>query len=393
MTITAHPPRTGQASPVLMFGAAPGGQYPQVLLDDSCGDTARAPAGGPPMLVLRDPTAVLACIDLNSRPGPRGAPPRIVMAGAHPATGALRGCPLTGAEQQHHDGGLLNMNPPRLTAYRRKIGGLFSASAAESTRPVAQACAAGLVTRLAAASRETDIAARYATPFAAAMIVQTLGTGTGDWPQIKAWSDVAFGVVRSPDAVRGVDAVWAELYAHFGSSRLDGLAAAIAGRLTGHTPDQITHVLATVSNGFGALPPVLIRVLVELLRQPDTVTTCLRGDQSWRAVVRRLIGTQIMFPIALPRLVLADTWLGSHLIKAGTIVLPSLIGAARAGAPATIAFGPGPHVCPGAAWTWAWTEVAVETFFRSFPRARLAGPLDWQPGTLQIPRQARARLW
>jgi len=391
MTITTSPPGVGCAPPVLTFDARPDGQYPQVLLDDSCGDTVRAPAGGPPMRVLRDPAAVLACIDLYARPGPGGAPPRIVMAGAHPVTGTLRGCPLTGAEQQHPDGGLLNMNPPLLTGYRRQIGRLFSAAAAESTRPAAEACAASLVTRLAGGNREADVAAEYATPFAAAMIVQTLGTG--DWPQIKAWSDVAFGVVRSPAAVPGVDAVWSELYAYFSGNRLGGLAAAVATRLTSHTPDQIAHVLATVSNGFGAVPPVLIRVLIELLRQPGTVTACLRGEQSWRAVVRRLIGTRALFPVALPRLVLADTWLGEYLAGEGTLVLPSLIGAARAGAPVTIAFGPGPHFCPGAALTWAWAEVAVATFFRSFPRARLAGPLDWQPGTLQIPREARMRLW
>ena len=387
---TASLPSTCYAPPVLSFGARPGGQYPQVLLDDYAGDTVTAPSGGPPMRVLRDPAAVLACLGDHSRPGPRAAP-RIVMAGAHPVTGELRGCPLTGAEMQSPDGGLLNMNPPHLTAYRRQLSGLFSATAAESSRPAAQACADALVGQMAVGDHEVDVGAEYATPFSAAMIVQTLGTG--DWLQIKAWSDVAFGVVPSPDAVHVVDAVWAELYAYFGTGLPGGLAAAIAARLTGHTSDQIAHVLATVSNGFGAVPPVLTRVLIELLHRPSTVTACLRGEQSWRAVVRRLIGTKVMFPVALPRLVLADTRLGHHLIEAGTLVLPSLIGAARAGAPATIAFGPGPHFCPGAALTWAWTEVAVMTFFRSFPQARLAGPLDWQPGTLQIPRETRVRLW
>jgi cytochrome P450 len=318
------------------------------------------------------------------------------MAGAHPVTGELRGCPLTGAEMQSADGGLLNMNPPHLTGYRRQLSGLFSAAAAEATRPAAEACAANFVRQLAAAGRDIDVAAGYTVPFSAAMVVQTLGAGDGDWPQIKSWSDVAFGVVRSPDAVSEVAGVWAELYSYFGTRRhrISGLAAAIAARLAGYTTDQIAHVLATVANGFGAVPPVLTRVIIELLRRPRTVTACLRGEQSWRAVVRHLIGARIMFPVALPRLVLHDTWLGGHLVEAGTLVLPSLIGAAQAGgAPATIAFGPGPHVCPGVALTWAWTEEAVEKFFRSFPRARLAGQLDWQPGTLQVPREVRVRLW
>src|SRR6516162_2954387 len=56
---TANLPGTCYAPPVLSFGARPDGQYPQVLLDDSAGDTVTAPSGGPPMLVLRDPAAVL----------------------------------------------------------------------------------------------------------------------------------------------------------------------------------------------------------------------------------------------------------------------------------------------------------------------------------------------
>src|SRR5205823_2379245 len=128
-------PGTACAPQILDFTARHDGQFPQVLLDDSCGDMVRAPAGGPPMRVLRNPAAVLACLDASSR-SHAGRPPRIVMAGAHPETGTLRGCPLTGAEQQDPNGGLLNMNPPRLTGYRQQLNGLFSAAAAESTRPV-----------------------------------------------------------------------------------------------------------------------------------------------------------------------------------------------------------------------------------------------------------------
>src|SRR5262245_42278071 len=47
MTTTVSLPGAGCA-PVLAFGARPGGQHPQVLLDDSRGDTVRALAGGPP---------------------------------------------------------------------------------------------------------------------------------------------------------------------------------------------------------------------------------------------------------------------------------------------------------------------------------------------------------
>jgi hypothetical protein len=113
---TANVPGICCAPPVLSLGARPDGQYPQALLDDSAGGTVTAPAGGPPKRVLRDPAAILGCLGDHSRPGPRAAP-RIVMVGAHPVTGELRGCPLTGAEMQSPDGGLLTMNPPATIAF------------------------------------------------------------------------------------------------------------------------------------------------------------------------------------------------------------------------------------------------------------------------------------
>jgi hypothetical protein len=70
-------------------------------------------------------------------------------------------------------------------------------------------------------------------------------------------------------------------------------------------------------------------------------------------------------------------------------VLPSLVAAAhdRSGPPGNIAFGPGPHLCPGAALTQVWLTIALEAFFGAYPAARLGGALDWQAGTLSMPRE------
>jgi cytochrome P450 len=72
------------------------------------------------------------------------------------------------------------------------------------------------------------------------------------------------------------------------------------------------------------------------------------------------------------------------------VVLPSLIAAAHdlsRPAPCNIAFGAGPHFCPGAALTRLWLACALAGFFEAFPKAGLAGRLEWQPGTLSVPRE------
>jgi cytochrome P450 len=310
-------------------------------------------------------------------------------------TGGLLGCPLTGAEMQSPDGGLLNMNPPRLRSYRQKIAGLFTRRAAEETRPLARALARDLADSLHGRAT-VDALTGFAEPFTTTAVSAAMGTPLADWDRILDASRIAFAVVPGPGAVDDVAAAWADLYSYYAGAAArssGGLTTQLAGALAGHTPAQIAHVTGTVSNGFGAMLPILAVAIAELARQPHIITSCARGERTWASVAGELLSTRTMFPIALPRIALADTWLGGRLITKGTTVLPSLIAAAHDGpASPSIPFGAGPHYCPGAALTRVWLCAALEAFFGTFPRARLAGDLDWQAGTLPVPREITLAL-
>jgi hypothetical protein len=227
-----------------------------------------------------------------------------------------------------------------------------------------------------------------------------MGIPRGDWEQILEYSRVAFAVVPSPGAIGDVAAAWDDLYAYYepmvaANARSDGaLTSQITAALDGFTTVQIAHTVATVSNGFGAILPVVAVALTEVAQRPQVIAACLRGEQSWEAVAEWLLRYRAMFPVALPRVALADTRLGGRPIRAGTTVLPSLIAAAHdpAGAPCSIAFGAGPHFCPGAALTRVWLASALAGFFGTFPAARLADSLEWQPGTLSVPREITLAL-
>jgi cytochrome P450 len=380
--LTARP----ATAPVLTFAAEPGGAPPAVLRYGAAEVFAHRPAGGGPMLVLRRRTDVLRALSDTAH---------FRMAGVTEA-GELRRCPLTGAEMQSPDGGLLNMDPPPLRDYRQRINGLFTRRSAEATRPAIEE----LATRLAAALGAhpvADVLTGFAEPFTAGAVCRALSIPRADWEQVLEFSRVAFAVVPSAAAVSGVAAAWEDLYRYYGPivaakrARPDGtLTSQLASVLDGFTASQIVHVVATVSNGFGAVLPVLATALTELAGRPETVAAALRGERSWAAVAAGLLTYRTMFPIALPRVARADTWLGGRLIAAGTEVLPSLTAAAHDPAgppPPSIAFGAGPHFCPGAALTRVWLAAALAAFFRAFPAARLAGPLEWQAGTLSVPRQ------
>ena len=373
------------AAPVLTFAAEPGGAPPAVLRAGASAGLARRPAGGDPMLVLRRSPDVLRALCDTAHFG---------MAGVT-GSGELRGSPLTGAEMQSPDGGLLNMNPPALRGYRQRVNRLFTRRAAEATRPAVRAIAAGLAASLA--GRPTvDALAEFAEPFTAAAVCQAMGVPRGDWPAVLEFSRVAFAVVPSPAAVSQVAGAWQELYGYYGPLAAagpdrpgGGLTAQLAGALAGHTPSQIVHVVGTVSNGFGAVLPVLAVALIEVAQRPQVIDACQHGTLTWAEVAADLLRRRAIFPVALPRVALADTWLAGQRIEAGAVVLPSLIAAAHdlgSPPPCDIAFGAGPHFCPGAALTRVWLATALAEFFAAFPAARLAGELDWQPGTLAIPR-------
>jgi cytochrome P450 len=376
--------RRPAAIPVLTFAAEPHGAPPAVLRADGTCDYARRPAGGDPMLVLRRSADVVRSLADGKR---------FAMAGVT-GTGELRGSPLTGAEMQSPDGGLLNMNAPGLLTYRRRINHLFTRRAAEATRPAIHALAVQLAVSLARRPA-ADVLAGFAEPFTAAAVCSAMGVPGSDWGQVLEFSRVAFGVVPSPAAVSDVTAAWEALYEYYGSlvtmkrAWPDGtLTSRIASALDGATASQVTHVVGTVSNGFGAVLPVLAVALAEVAQRPGVIAACLRGERTWMSVAEQLLRLRTIFPVALPRVVLADTQLGGRLVTRGTVVLPSLIAAAHdpgGPAPCNIVFGAGPHFCPGAALTRMWLAGALAGFFGAFPRARLAGRLEWQPGTLSVP--------
>jgi cytochrome P450 len=370
-TTAGHPP-------VLRFDSQPDGGPPSILRT-SGHDFAFRPAGGPPMLVLRRRADVIRVLTDSGNFG---------MA-AVTRTGGLLGCPLTGAEMQSPDGGLLNMNAPRLRSYRRRIAGLFTRRAAEATRPLARALARGLADALHGHAT-ADALTGFAEPFTATAVSAAMGTPLADWDRILGASRIAFAVVPGPDAVDDVAAAWEDLYGYYTRAAArpggGGLTSQLAGVLHGYTPAQVAHVTGTVSNGFGAMLPVLAVAIAELARRPHVIASCTRGERTWESVAAELLSTRTMFPIALPRIALADTWLGGRPITQGTTVLPSLIAAAHDGPRSpSIPFGAGAHYCPGAGLARVWLSAALEAFFGTFPRARLAGDLNWRAGTLSVP--------
>jgi hypothetical protein len=246
-----------------------------------------------------------------------------------------------------------------------------------------------------------ELRADYAEPATAATVCGALGIPDADWaPVIRPAGEAAFGVVRPPAGLAGAQDAWHGIWGYY-RRVIDAKRAGPDGGLVsqmhlamqqaGYTIEETVRAVATISNGATALLPVLERVLLWLLRHPRSVAQVSAGERTWPQLVREAITAGALFPVTPPLVAGKDARIGRCPVPEGTLVLPSLASAVRhPRAGAWLAFGPGPHRCPGDELTLAALEEYAAAFFRRYPGARLTSTrLDWRDGPLSTPRKAR----
>jgi cytochrome P450 len=362
------------ATPVLLLASpGPGGTPNPLLLAGA--DEAYIPAGGRPMGLLRR-WDLIRQVTVS---------PHFVMAGTVLRDGdrVLRGHPLTGAEMQHPQG-LMHIDGPEHSRIRRLIDPLLN----PVNLPVgARQEAAALTASISAAGPGAVDVADAVRSYCATLICRALGAPLADRPKLDWFGRMAFGAVHSPMAASVAAQTWQEEYEYFtwlARQPGGGLARSIPQAMTasGYTIERAVYVTANVANGFTAVPPVLLACLMRAAAGHRP------AGLSWHRLVTRLIGEGAMFPVDLPRVALEGATLRGCPVEPGSLWLPVLIAAAQNGAPASVAWGPGPHRCPGAALAVQMITLAVSALLTALPGLRF-GPVTWLPRTLAEPDTLR----
>lgn len=271
-----------------------------------------------------------------------------------------------------------------------------------------------------------DLVAEYVTPIPATVIAHLLGADPVDHPRFAEWSDV---VVQSTYATKnrredgdeneGLAGVAPEFVAH-----LDGMIA--ERRAAADPPDDfITRLLLTEVDGerltdlemrtqlafllmagnettrhlignmletVCADPGLFARLEAEPELVPTAVEESLRHDSPIHVLMRDCVAETAVADTPIPEGVKVAFSLASANRDERNYDDPDAFRLDRPSARDHLAFGGGPHICPGAALARLEGRIALEVFLERVETARVADdyirepvPVFWANGPRRLP--------
>ena len=300
---------------------------------------------------------------------------------------------------------ILNIDPPDHTRLRRLVSKAFTPSAIQALRPRIQELVDEALDRIEQRG-SGDVVAELAFPLPFDVISEMLGMPESDKDQIAEWSGM---LVKTLDPIITEEEVRQAVEA---SVLMDAhIDQVIAWKRANPANDLLTALIEAEDDGdrmssaelrdqvsllFIAGHETTVNLIGtgihELLGHPDQAQL-LRDDPTIEAnAIDELL--RYVSPVQFSRrITLAPTEFGGRTIGAGWFVLAGLASAnhdpdkwgptadeldlTRAGAGQHVAFGSGAHYCLGASLAKLEAQVAIPTFLRRFPDARITGDPVW----------------
>ncbi|GGR26929.1 cytochrome P450 [Streptomyces roseolus] len=309
-------------------------------------------------------------------------------------------------------------DPPDHTRMRRVVARAFSARALRSLRDHAQTVMDGLLDRMAEQGPPVDLMEALNRPFPLAMVSELMGVPGTDHALMAHWSDtiISAGAGReaSERAKDEMGRYFTDLIAGDHATDSDQLAAVLAEAVADGTLTEEEAVGLAVLIQIGGAHAVRnnsANMVFALLTHPEHLAR-LRAEPELipRAVDELLRYIPHRNAVGLSRIAMEDVEVGGVRIPAGDPVYVSYLTANRdpevfaepdrldfdrAHNP-HVAFGHGPHYCPGATLARMESEILLGSLWTRFPGLRLAVPeeeLRWQRGALIRGPEALPVTW
>ena len=297
---------------------------------------------------------------------------------------------------------LQRSDPPQHTRYRRIIDRAFNVKQVRGLQPRLEEVVNGLIDRFIDRG-ECDFIEEFAFPFPGTIIAELIGLQSGDWPRYKAWAMnvISYSTrVLTADELRRCGEIELEMQHTFAAifedrrknprdDLMSALVTAYEGDepLTMHELQNVMHQL--IAGGYETVPSALNHAMLHLIRFPEVMAR-LRAD---RSQMRAFIDESLRYesPVqGLYRRAARDLEVVGTSIPKGA---PCIVrfGAAnrdesrfdhaaefdmdRENNNQSLAFGAGPHVCPGAVLARQEMAVALNAILDRMDDIQLAKPL------------------
>ncbi|MDQ3788857.1 MAG: cytochrome P450 [Actinomycetota bacterium] len=288
--------------------------------------------------------------------------------------------------------------PKRVAQLRDKIDGLVS----DLLDNLAEAGADGKV---------VDLAGMFCAPLPIVMVSEMLGVPKESWDDVRRWTDDIFGRVDEGnyEAKVGFANLLRGLIAERTAEPRDDLISvwAQATDMNGEViPAEMVMllILSIYTGGFDSTLGALAASAIDLMNHPQHAAEFVAKPELVPAAVEELLRRNGSVHRGFRRFAREEVEIAGHKIGLGDTVMLYVAAADRdpkhfpdpdvmdfnRPPHQHIAFGRGPHVCPGAELARLEIRIGLHALFSRFPGIRLAVPeeeLEWRTSTfIRVPK-------
>ncbi|WP_103504688.1 MULTISPECIES: cytochrome P450 [unclassified Streptomyces] len=271
----------------------------------------------------------------------------------------------------------------------------------EALRPRIEEITAALLDDLVeqgGGSVPVDLKAVFALPLPMAVVCELMGVSRELQPRLHELYKLFFSMLTPQDerlqVIGELDTIFREMVREKAAHPVDDLTSALILADEGGEPltedEVVGNLKAMVAAGHETTISLILHAVRALLNHPDQLKLVLEGSVGWDSVIEETLRLESPSTHLLMRFATEEIEVGDQVIRPGDGVVISYRAVGRDRSqhgpdadafdvtrPAPIrhiAFGHGPHICPGAALSRLEASIALPALFARFPGLELAVP-------------------
>lgn len=272
----------------------------------------------------------------------------------------------------------------------------------DALRPVIARLTTELLDDLERTGRDgvVDLKTEFAYPLPMRVIGELMGVDRADHAMLLTWYKAFFSILTPQDerlrVIDELDTYFTDLVRKKTVKPTDDLTTALIFAADGGAPltekEVVGNLKALVAAGHETTVGLLLNTVRALLGRPEQLRAIRDGDSEWQQAIEETLRWDTPVTHLLMRFATEDITVGDIVIERGAGVVMSYraIGRdtavhgsdaddfdiTRPTANRHLAFGHGPHICPGAALSRVEAGIGLPALFERFPKLRFAVPVE-----------------